>query len=198
MEDVTKRCPYCGEEILAIAIKCRYCHEWLDNNNVIKELDSKENTLATNDKRAIEASPEETLINEEEAITDEGTNLSEENNDEDKSGLEEDKSLIYNDEDKINQINKIGHLLFHKVIQHNLSPIRDRGNYLYHLQSTIRIHRQIHILIHGCHVRTASFQCLIDASGHSGITIGLKMACQSLRIVNDFTHIVMQSSFYDS
>ena len=107
MEDVTKRCPYCGEEILAIAIKCRYCHEWLDNNNVIKEHDSKENTLATNDKRAIEASPEETLINEEEAITDEGTNLSEENNDEDKSGLEEDKSLIYNDEDKINQINKI-------------------------------------------------------------------------------------------
>lgn len=26
----TKRCPYCGEEILAVAKKCRYCGEWLD------------------------------------------------------------------------------------------------------------------------------------------------------------------------
>lgn len=25
----TKRCPYCGEEILAVAKKCRYCGEWL-------------------------------------------------------------------------------------------------------------------------------------------------------------------------
>lgn len=25
----TKRCPYCGEEILAIAKKCKYCGEWL-------------------------------------------------------------------------------------------------------------------------------------------------------------------------
>lgn len=26
----TKRCPYCGEEILAVAKKCRYCGEWFD------------------------------------------------------------------------------------------------------------------------------------------------------------------------
>lgn len=26
----TKRCPYCGEEILAVAKKCRYCGEWLE------------------------------------------------------------------------------------------------------------------------------------------------------------------------
>jgi len=36
MEDLNKRCPYCGEEILAIAIKCRYCHEWLDKKDIIK------------------------------------------------------------------------------------------------------------------------------------------------------------------
>lgn len=25
----TKKCPFCGEEILAIAKKCKYCGEWL-------------------------------------------------------------------------------------------------------------------------------------------------------------------------
>lgn len=29
----TKRCPYCGEEILAIAKKCKHCGEWLDTNS---------------------------------------------------------------------------------------------------------------------------------------------------------------------
>ena len=32
MEDATKRCPYCGEEILAVAKKCKHCGEWLDEN----------------------------------------------------------------------------------------------------------------------------------------------------------------------
>lgn len=33
----TKRCPYCGEEILAIAKKCKHCGEWLEAKEPEKE-----------------------------------------------------------------------------------------------------------------------------------------------------------------
>lgn len=36
MEEEKKRCPYCGEEILAVAKKCKHCGEWLDKE--VKEM----------------------------------------------------------------------------------------------------------------------------------------------------------------
>ncbi len=30
----TKRCPYCGEEILAVAKKCKHCGEWLNKETI--------------------------------------------------------------------------------------------------------------------------------------------------------------------
>ena len=38
MEQETMKCPYCGEEILAVAKKCKHCGEWLDEEEIEGEV----------------------------------------------------------------------------------------------------------------------------------------------------------------
>ena len=35
--ETTKRCPYCGEEIMTVAKKCKHCGEWLEPKDAFKE-----------------------------------------------------------------------------------------------------------------------------------------------------------------
>ena len=48
----TKKCPYCGEEILATAKKCKHCKEWLDSDVVTPNQvdDMQRHTLALKGK----------------------------------------------------------------------------------------------------------------------------------------------------
>lgn len=49
----TKKCPYCGEEIKAVAKKCRFCGQWLneDTNEVaIKEEEAKPQDVTSNEQ----------------------------------------------------------------------------------------------------------------------------------------------------
>ena len=42
MEHETKKCPYCGEVILAEAKKCKHCGEWLDRDVTPRNNDSEQ------------------------------------------------------------------------------------------------------------------------------------------------------------
>ena len=56
MED-TKRCPYCGEEIKAVAKKCRFCGQWLDEES--NEVKSNEEVKPQNDASVEQMAPKE-------------------------------------------------------------------------------------------------------------------------------------------
>ncbi len=41
VREETKRCPYCGEEILAIAKKCKHCGEWIKEEDEIQTVEKQ-------------------------------------------------------------------------------------------------------------------------------------------------------------
>ena len=45
----TKKCPFCGKEILAVAKKCKHCGNWIDGTNqpVSKQSNEKSGTKIT-------------------------------------------------------------------------------------------------------------------------------------------------------
>ena len=52
MEQETMKCPYCGEEILAVAKKCKHCGEWLDEEEIegeVVETEEEESDSADDD-----------------------------------------------------------------------------------------------------------------------------------------------------
>ncbi len=40
----TKRCPYCGEEIKAVAKKCKHCGEWIEQEETTESINSSQST----------------------------------------------------------------------------------------------------------------------------------------------------------
>ncbi len=63
MTQETKRCPFCGQEILAVAKKCKYCRQWLPIQ-VKKATSSEEQAAGVNELEQKPIVTQETIINE--------------------------------------------------------------------------------------------------------------------------------------
>jgi len=60
-----KECPYCGEEILATAKKCKHCGEWLDEEIDDEEIDEDDDDESVSARDTMRGAIEEANWNEE-------------------------------------------------------------------------------------------------------------------------------------
>lgn len=49
----TKKCPYCGKEILAVAKKCRHCGQWMPNESPQKQKNEARSSVTVTVKEKV-------------------------------------------------------------------------------------------------------------------------------------------------
>ncbi len=61
----TKKCPYCGEEILAVAKKCKHCKQWLTDDYIGKN--TKENSIVENAETSQSQRENDVVVSDEQS-----------------------------------------------------------------------------------------------------------------------------------